>query len=197
METLQDISVYESSPVTQRPDYSALRQKLPQLDFANDTAPLLTEMQDYRNFYDLHFPLSYKTGVGTFTAAGFELVSQYWLVEKPRGTLFICHGYFDHTGIYGPAIRFGLERNLNVVIFDFPGHGLSSGERVAIQTFLQYRQVFDRLLSIAEDKLPKPWHALGQSTGGAALLAHLQYSRRQPLDKIFYWLLWCDRPTGT
>jgi len=185
METLQDISTYESSPVIKRPDYTALRQKLPRLDFANDAAPLLTEMQDYRNFYDLHFPLAHKTGVGSFNAAGFELVSQYWLVEKPRGTLFICHGYFDHTGIYGPAIRFGLERNLNVVVFDFPGHGLSSGERVAIQTFLQYRQVFDRLLCIADDKLPKPWHGMGQSTGGAALLAHLQYSRWQPLDKVF------------
>ncbi|WP_444928856.1 alpha/beta hydrolase [Microbulbifer sp. SSSA002] len=185
MDTLQDFSTYDNSPVIKRPDYSALRQKLPELDFGADETPLCKELQDYRNFYDLHFPLAHKTGVGTFKVAGFELVSQYWMVEKPRGTLFICHGYFDHTGIYGPAIRFGLERDLNVVIFDFPGHGLSSGERVAIHTFLQYRQAFDGLLAIAREKLPGPWHALGQSTGGAALLAHLQYSCWQPLDKIF------------
>ncbi|SEA12196.1 alpha/beta hydrolase [Microbulbifer marinus] len=186
MDLLQDISTVEHSPVLKRPDYSALRQQLPELDFSSgDEGPLLPALQDYRNYYNLQFPRANRTGVGTFTACGFELVAQYWLVEKPRGTLFICHGYFDHTGIYGAAVRFGLERDLNVVIFDFPGHGLSSGEPVAIDTFLQYRQVLDRLLHIARDKLPGPWHALGQSTGGAALLAYLQYSSWQPFDKVF------------
>ncbi|MEW5251248.1 alpha/beta hydrolase [Microbulbifer sp. 2201CG32-9] len=181
---MQEFSSLPHSPVIRRPDYSALREQLPDLDFCGDE-PLPPALEDYRNFYHLQFPLAHKTGVGTFVASGFQLVSQYWLVEKPRGTLFICHGYFDHTGIYGPAIRFGLERNLNVVVFDFPGHGLSSGERVAIDTFLQYRQVLHTLLRIAADKLPGPWHALGQSTGGAALLAYLQYSRWQPFDKVF------------
>ncbi|MGL6160327.1 alpha/beta hydrolase [Microbulbifer sp.] len=186
MDLLQDITTVEHSPVIKRPDYSALREQLPELDFSgNGEGPLLPALQEYRNYYDLQFPLAHRTGVGTFEAAGFELVAQYWLVEKPRGTLFICHGYFDHTGIYGSAVRFGLERDLNVVVFDFPGHGLSSGEPVAIDTFLQYRQALEALLHIARDKLPGPWHALGQSTGGAALLAYLQYSCWQPFDKIF------------
>ncbi|GAA5526086.1 hypothetical protein Maes01_02680 [Microbulbifer aestuariivivens] len=184
MELIRELSTLEHSPVLKRPDFTALREQLPRLDFSGAEA-LLPELKDYRTYYNLHFPLAHKTGVGTFQAAGFELVSQYWLVEEPRGTLFICHGYFDHTGIYGAAIRFGLERNLNVVIFDFPGHGLSSGEPVAIDTFLQYRQVLDSLLNIARERLPGPWHAMGQSTGGAALLAYLQYSFWQPFDKVF------------
>ncbi|KUJ83731.1 alpha/beta hydrolase [Microbulbifer flavimaris] len=184
MELMRELSTLEHSPVLKRPDFTALRDQLPRLDFSGEES-LLPELQDYRSFYNLHFPLAEKTGVGTFMAAGFELVSQYWLVKEPRGTLFICHGYFDHTGIYGAAIRFGLERNLNVVIFDFPGHGLSSGEPVAIDTFLQYRQVLSGLLAIARDKLPGPWHAMGQSTGGAALLAYLQYSAWQPFEKVF------------
>lgn len=186
MDLLQDIATVKHSPVIKRPDYSALRQQLPDLDFGRaDEAPLLPALQEYRSFYNLNFPRAQKTGVGTFAAAGYDLVAQYWLVDKPRGTLFVCHGYFDHTGVYGPAIRFGLERDLNVVIFDFPGHGLSSGEPVAIDTFLQYRQALEMLLRKARGELPTPWHALGQSTGGAALLAYLQYSHWQPLDKIF------------
>ncbi len=181
---MRELSTLEHSPVLKRPDFTALRDQLPRLDFSGE-GPLLPELQDYRNYYNLHFPLAEKTGVGTFMAAGFELVGQYWLVARPRGTLFICHGYFDHTGIYGAAIRFGLERGLNVVIFDFPGHGLSSGEPVAIDTFLQYRQVLDSLLQIARDKLPGPWHVMGQSTGGAAVLAYLQYSVWQPFEKVF------------
>jgi alpha-beta hydrolase superfamily lysophospholipase len=184
MDLLDEVTALPHSPALPRPDFSALREQLPDLDFIGDRE-LLPALQDYRNLYRLQFPLASGTGVGRFRSAGFELVAQYWLAEKPRGTLFICHGYFDHTGVYGAAVRFGLERNLNVVIYDAPGHGLSSGEPVAIDTFLQYRQTLEALLRSARNKLPGPWHALGQSTGGAALLAYLQYSHWQPFDKIF------------
>lgn len=179
----QDLKLLNQGPVIRRPDYSALHEHLPALDFAN-AQPLPAALEEYRNYYHLQFPLAERTGVGTFQAAGFKLVGQYWLVAKPRGTLFICHGYFDHTGIYTAAIRFGLERQLNVVIYDFPGHGLSCGEPAAIDTFLQYRQSLEALLRIGEGQLPLPWHALGQSTGGALLLNYLQFSHWQPFDKI-------------
>ncbi|GMG87801.1 alpha/beta hydrolase [Biformimicrobium ophioploci] len=185
---------FHPSPLIRRPDYSALREALPQLDFENDRR-ILPELVDYRSFYHLNFPQAAATGVGTFTAAGFDLVAQYWLAQDARGTLFVCHGYFDHTGIYGAAVRFGLERGLNVVIFDMPGHGISSGEPVAIDTFLQYRQCFEVLLRIAEGRLPGPWHALGQSTGGATILNFLQFGDWQPFDKIML-LAPLVRPAG-
>lgn len=103
MDLLQDIATVKHSPVIKRPDYSALRQQLPDLDFGRaDEAPLLPALQEYRSFYNLNFPRAQKTGVGTFAAAGYDLVAQYWLVDKPRGTLFVCHGYFDHTAFTAP-----------------------------------------------------------------------------------------------
>ena len=183
MDLLQEFNTVDSSPVIRRPDYSALRQQLPELNFSC-SEPLPESVTSYRNFYHLNFDEASGTGIGTFKAAGFELVAQYWLVAEPRGTLFICHGYFDHTGIYGAAVRFGLERGYNVVIFDFPGHGLSSGEPVAIDTFLQYRESLEALLRKARGKMPGPWHGMGQSTGGAALLGYLQFSQWQPFDKV-------------
>lgn len=183
MDLLKDFNAVDSSPVIRRPDYSALRQQLPELEFGSDQ-PLPESVLAYRSYYHLQFPEATATGIGTFKAAGFNLVAQYWLVPEPKGTLFICHGYFDHTGIYGAAIRFGLERDLNVVIVDFPGHGLSSGEQVAIDTFLQYREVLEALLRRAKGKMPEPWHGLGQSTGGATLLSYLQFSLWQPFDKV-------------
>lgn len=179
----QDLTLLDKGPVIRRPDYSALHRHLPALDFAG-VAPLPAALEEYRNYYHLHFPQARATGVGTFQAAGFRLVGQYWLVAEPRGTLFICHGYFDHTGIYSAVIRFGIEHQFNVVIYDFPGHGLSSGEPAAIDTFLQYRQSLEALLHIGKDRLPHPWHALGQSTGGAQLLNYLQFSSWQPFAKI-------------
>lgn len=183
MDLLKDFNAVDPSPVIRRPDYSALRKELPQLDFTCDK-PLPDSVISYRNYYRLNFDEASGTGIGTFKAAGFELVAQYWKVAKPKGTLFICHGYFDHTGIYGAAIRFGLERHFNVVAVDFPGHGLSSGEPVAIDTFLQYREVLEALLRRARGKVPEPWHGMGQSTGGATLLSYLQFSLWQPFDKI-------------
>lgn len=183
MDLLNDLNAVEISPVIRRPDYSALRNQLPQLDFACDQ-PLPKSVIAYRNFYHLNFEEVSGTGIGTFSAVGFELVAQYWLVQNPKGTLFICHGYFDHTGIYSSAIRFGLERGFNVVAVDFPGHGLSSGEPVAIDSFMQYREVLEALLCRARGRVPIPWHGLGQSTGGATLLAYLQFSQWQPFDKV-------------
>ncbi|WP_227718111.1 MULTISPECIES: alpha/beta hydrolase [Microbulbifer] len=183
MDLLKDFNAIEPTPVIRRPDYSALRKELPALDFACDQ-PLPGSVASYRTYYHLNFDEAAGTGIGTFKAAGFELVAQYWLVAEPRGTLFICHGYFDHTGIYGAAIRYGLQRGFNVVAVDFPGHGLSSGEPVAIDTFLQYREVLEALLRRAQGKVPEPWHGLGQSTGGATLLSYLQFSLWQPFDKI-------------
>ncbi|WP_231759302.1 alpha/beta hydrolase [Microbulbifer elongatus] len=183
MDLLKDFNAVDTSPVIHRPDYSALRSQLPALDFCC-AQPLPESVISYRNFYRLNFAEATGTGIGTFNSAGFELVAQYWRVANPKGTLFICHGYFDHTGIYGSAIRFGLERGYNVVAVDFPGHGLSSGEPVAIDTFMQYREVLEALLSRAREKMPEPWHAMGQSTGGATLLAYLQFSHWQPFDRV-------------
>lgn len=133
-------------------------------------------LQVYLDFYGINFAPTYEDvihGFGAVDACGFRIATHYWLPQKPKGTLIVMHGYYDHVGIFGKAIQFGLDNDLAVLAFDLPGHGLSSGEQVAIASFDQYADVLHVLLSAAQQLLPSPYYALGQSTGGSVLLNYL------------------------
>lgn len=176
------------SPVSfSREQADALQAALPELDFASDmdgishANPLVPL---YLGFYRLDFAAQYPGlvhAMGRVTAAGFRIATHYWLPPRARGTLLVVHGYYDHVGIYDKVIAFALAQGLAVIAFDLPGHGLSSGERAAIDSFDQYGDVLESILLRAQSRLPSPWFALGQSTGGSVLLNHLwRYEARRP-----------------
>ena len=146
---------------------------------------------EYLDYYGLSFGdelPGLKHFLGFFEANSFQIASHYWLPEgEIKGTVFVIHGYFDHIGLYGHLIRHLLEKNYAVVAFDLPGHGISSGERVTIETFDHYVDVFSELLHRCETCLPRPWHGVGQSTGGAILLKYIMAAKPEhyanPIDK--------------
>ncbi len=61
--------------------------------------------------------------------------------KTPRGTIFLLHGYNDHTGILKNLICFCLNQNYSVAVYDLPGLGLSSGEQGAIKDFSEYADI--------------------------------------------------------
>lgn len=135
--------------------------------------------RDYAEFYEINFSEKMQ-GIqhlmGYFDAAGFRVMTHVYRNALNRGTVFLLHGYFDHVGLYKHVIHFALQEGFNVVGFDLPGHGLSSGERVAIDDFEQYQNVFKRCLHQFSD-MPKPWHVIAQSTGGAIVIDYLLTQR--------------------
>lgn len=148
-------------------------------DLAQDSVKKTTDEARYLEHYRLDF--SSKEGVqhciGRYESRGFQIAAQYWAPENPIGTYFIVHGYFDHAGLYGYLIEHLLKLGYAVVIFDLPGHGLSSGERVTIKSFDHYVDVFSDLLHRCDDSFPKPWKAVGQSTGGAILIKYIMAAK--------------------
>lgn len=162
-----------------KPDFSDLSKALPELSFDPQTdfrQPLGERVRAYLDHYQLNITEDYpdvRERMGTVALAGFDIAVHYWCPPEPRGTLIIVHGYFDHSGLYGPVVRFGLDHGLAVLAYDQPGHGLSSGRRLAIESFDCYADVLDALLRNAEPLLPGPRYTLGQSMGGAVLLNHL------------------------
>ncbi|WP_323813225.1 alpha/beta hydrolase [Cellvibrio sp. NN19] len=166
----------------------ALLQQMPPIhfDLGQDCAWTSSpEVQTYLDFYGINFAKEIPDlihGFGAMDACSFRIATQYWLPSNPKGTLVVVHGYYDHVGIFSNAIEFGLQQGLAVLAFDMPGHGLSSGERVAIDSFDQYADVLDAVFSAAKNLLPSPYFALGQSTGGAVLLNYLwRYERERVL----------------
>ncbi len=112
--------------------------------------------------------------LGALAAGGYQLAVQGWWPREPRGSLLMLHGYYDHMGLYGHVVDWALSRQLAVLACDLPGHGLSSGARASINDFAEYQTALTALIAEARRlDLPRPWHLLGQSTGGAILLDYL------------------------
>lgn len=140
---------------------------------------LSEEMVAYCHFYGLdlwveHPEVAYHQGY--VTAVRHDVMVHYFRLPEPRGqrgTVFILHGYFDHVGLYSQLIDRCLAAGFDVLTYDQPGHGLSSGTPAAIGSFLEYQGVLSEVLAHVRDKTRGPWFAVGQSTGGGILIDYL------------------------
>ncbi|MEZ5553668.1 MAG: alpha/beta hydrolase [Pseudomonadales bacterium] len=130
----------------------------------------------YRRYYHLDFlsngqPVRHHIGV--VRSGAHRIVAQLFSQTAARGTVVVCHGYYDHVGLYGHLIGFLLDAGYDVLTFDQPGHGLSSGPRATIGSFDEYVAALADTLAAAGDRLVRPWHIVGQSMGGAVTMEYL------------------------
>lgn len=139
------------------------------------TAP--TTISDAERDYFRHYQINFEERLdrvahhfGHLDCGRADLVVHYFALENAVSTCFIVHGYYDHAGLYGHLIEFCLQKNCSVVIFDLPGHGLSTGERASIASFEDYQYALRSVLTFFEMIAPKPWRSIGQSTGAAILM---------------------------
>lgn len=146
-----------------------LRQQLP--PFGENVKPP-PDLQAFCAEYGLDFAARLP-GVshmaGRIRSGEFTLAVHRWSQRDAQSNLLLVHGYFDHCGLFNKLIAWGLSRRCNVLIFDLPGHGLSSGEPAVIDDFGHYSRAVDDVLRAAD--LPAlPLWVMAQSTGGAAIL---------------------------
>lgn len=151
-----------------------LRRALPVLQ-RSSVDPELAQL--WRRFYQIDFAQQFPdldSRLGMVEVAGYRLAMQVLRPTQALATVIVLHGYYDHMGLYGHVYDWALRQGFAVLSCDFPGHGLSSGARASINSFQEYQQVLQALLAKAEQlQLPKPWHLLGQSTGGAIAFDYL------------------------
>ncbi|WLI72046.1 alpha/beta hydrolase [Halomonas alkalicola] len=130
-------------------------------------------LERYLGHYGLAPLLAEHVGlyVGYVDARDSRLWTQVWSPDDPVGTAFVVHGYFDHLGLYRHLLERLLERRWRVVLWDLPGHGLSSGPRASIDDFDDYGGCLHALQQHLEagGLAPRPWIGVGQSTGAAIL----------------------------
>jgi len=168
------------------------------LDLTAPIVPGSTE-QSYCAYYGIDFERSFddiEHYFGAIICGPFQIASHFYNLANARGCVFIVHGYYDHSGLYGHLIDYCLARQYSVVIFDLPGHGLSSGRRASISDFSDYQQVLAVVLEHFRSRAPGPWHGFAQSTGGA-ILAEYQLTNSESvfeqlvlLAPLFYPVRW-------
>lgn len=175
-----------------RANADQLRQNLPRIEFLQSGTGSKPNLSDqatelytaYRKHYALDFSDAETSPgyhgvtcrIGTLVSGSYELVCQQFLPTKsaPEKTAFILHGYFDHAGLYRHLIKHLLEKNVAVIIADFPGHGLSSGALASINSFREYSNAFtDCLQEARKQGVAEPWVGIGQSTGAAIIMDSL------------------------
>jgi alpha-beta hydrolase superfamily lysophospholipase len=137
-----------------------------------------TQVADYLNFYDLA-GISARHRLFPIESCSQDRIERLMvqIIEplEPLGHVFMCHGYYDHVGLYGYLIRYLLSRGLIVITFDQPGHGLTSGEPAQVDSFDRYVQAVVDVLAFARTTLSSSandWHWVGQSMGGAVLMEY-------------------------
>jgi alpha-beta hydrolase superfamily lysophospholipase len=140
--------------------------------FTYDSRPMTENMKRYNEFYNL--PTD-----NVMYRYGFEQVAHEWLFIQSfrplqaKADILLLHGYYDHAGVLSAVIRFLVQQGFHVLIFDLPGHGLSTGERAVVSEFSLYaesiREVVHRHLSSSS----LPVYIVAHSTGAAAAVDYI------------------------
>jgi len=137
---------------------------------------------------------------GTFQSGSLKLAAYIFRPSDdipPTGTVYLIHGYLDHTFSNIHLISFLVAEHYTVAAFDLPGHGLSEGKTADIDDFHEYALHLGQFLNLTGDALPAPFHALGHSTGCSVFLEYLNEFDNKfnsvifaaPLVKIRGWRL--------
>lgn len=155
-----------------------LREALPPFGSEAAAAPP-PALRAFCNYYGIDFSARFPRAsyrCGGIESAEFTVASHCWVQPEATHNLLLLHGYFDHVGLFGKLIEHGLARNCNVLAFDLPGHGLSTGSPAAIDDFGSYSRAIADVLAGVE--LPTLTNlVIAQSTGGAALI---EFARNYP-----------------
>ena len=146
-----------------------------------------TDELKYLKFYDLH-QTGWDQKFGVVSSGGYAIHTHFFKSKnpKPMGTVLLVHGYLDNSGYMSNLFPLLLKKNFNVVAFDLPGHGLSTGERVDIASFDIYTNVIKDIYELAKTQFKGPYHAICHSTGCAGLMNGIVKGKFDTLDKTIF-----------
>ena len=121
---------------------------------------------------------------GTFTSGKRTLAAHIYRPKEYKATVILLHGYLNHTGEMKHLIAHLLANNYAAAVYDMPGHGLSDGERAAIDDFSEYTRSLVDFTRIVSKLTKGPRHVVGFSTGGTVVVDYLLSQKGVFFDKV-------------
>lgn len=160
------------------------------------------QIDDYLEFYHLDFTaknLPITQSLGFYSVDDNQIFVQYFDHRESKECVLVIHGYTDHAGLFSKVIEKLLNSGKSVFVFDFQGHGLSSGERSSIDSFVNYRKVLDSMIHLcletqkATQKTPF-LNVVAQSMGAAVFMDWLLVDKQKQEIKTIILLAPMVRP---
>jgi len=112
---------------------------------------------------------------------GVRLYGRKWETPAARACLVVVHGFGEHSGRYSEIAAYLCSTGINVMAFDWCGHGLSGGKRGFILRWEDLSDNLDSALKLAAGLYPViPVFLLGHSMGGTIVLEYVQGSNFVP-----------------
>ena len=101
-----------------------------------------------------------------------RLAARLWTTESPRAVVIVSHGHGEHGGCYaGLAAAVVPGARVDLVAFDYRGHGLSEGKRGVIRSYDDLLDDLEAWLHWADRERPGlPIFVLAHSNGGLAAI---------------------------
>lgn len=166
------------------PDLALLRKSLPPLSLQGSYYS--QSYLRYLAYYRLPAQYARQAGYLDVQKGAFKerIFVQYFRPERPRGTVFLTHGYFVHAGIQHYAVKEFLGLGYAVLTIDLPGHGLSTGKQADISDFSDYTDTFQAVTEFAQNQVPHPLLAVGHSTGAAGVWSYLLRTPQHPFQAV-------------
>ncbi|MDT8860960.1 alpha/beta hydrolase [Alkalihalobacillus sp. MEB130] len=140
------------------------------------------QIERYKEYYDLQMK-DCEHHYGYIQVAGYNLFVQQFKPSIYTKTVFLIHGYLDHAASLSKAIRKLVDNHYEVIVYDLPGHGLSSGERMSVNSFDDYFETAKGLYDFFFSHGGETPYLVAHSTGGAIAL-HLVRNKQARFSKM-------------
>lgn len=147
-----------------------------QLLFPHASSEMNENIRRYTVYYRLPIKqVSYRYGYERVRDE--RLFVQSFRPEGAKGHILLLHGYYDHAGVLNETIRYFVHKRFHVWAVDFPGHGLSTGERASISDFSCYAESIKEIVKRHLVKADSPIYLIAHSTGAAAAMDYLLHDK--------------------
>lgn len=106
------------------------------------------------------------------TTDDLNLYYQHWIPEAPKALLVYVHDLGDHVGRHGSMVRYFIERNYAIALYDQRGHGRSSKPSADKTQFGQFINDLSSFIHFSRAAVPKdtPIFIVGHGVGGQFLI---------------------------